>query len=422
MFHRHHSFERGIHSVLHSLAPLFERVTHPASEMPCVRCRVCPAPFYASWRLSCATVLCLLHNILSCTIVCLDGRLSEKERIYALHNLCPCSHVTCYKWAVRHVAMVFGSNLVNRSWFVSLRFCFEKVADALRRWRFGSLVLWVADAVLLAGPPQRITHPTPLLFGRRWQPLFLSDIKTIPRCKVSVRATVTWLNHMCHRTHSHMRHATYFRGVSHVSGSTRMYHMHVYGATRWSGWWIMSHNADRYVNESCHTCEFVVQHKADAFVCSYLAGTWLGHVTHVKSVMSPKSRWLFVQPSRSHVNESCHPIRLRHATQSECMQPSRSTVNERCHTISIRHATQSSCVCILWSSSHMNASWHPCEYAMPHKADAYVCSHPAAMCELFEGFNKTLIVYATTRYEMARCFSDSLRQGCSSDPSRWLAW
>ena len=43
--------------------------------------------------------------------------------------------------------------------------------------------------------------------------------------------------------------------------------------------------------------------------------------------------------------------------------------------------------------------------------DAFVCSHPAAMCEVFEPFNKTLLVYATTRYEMARCFSDAAMQG-----------
>ena len=43
--------------------------------------------------------------------------------------------------------------------------------------------------------------------------------------------------------------------------------------------------------------------------------------------------------------------------------------------------------------------------------DAFVCSHPAAMCEVFEGFNRSLLVYATTRYEMARCFSDAARQG-----------
>ena len=43
--------------------------------------------------------------------------------------------------------------------------------------------------------------------------------------------------------------------------------------------------------------------------------------------------------------------------------------------------------------------------------DAFVCSHPAAMCEVFEGLNQSLLVYATTRYEMARCFSDAARQG-----------
>jgi len=45
------------------------------------------------------------------------------------------------------------------------------------------------------------------------------------------------------------------------------------------------------------------------------------------------------------------------------------------------------------------------------EVDAFVCSHPAAMCELFEPFNKSLLVYATTRYEMARCFSDAAMQG-----------
>jgi hypothetical protein len=54
--------------------------------------------------------------------------------------------------------------------------------------------------------------------------------------------------------------------------------------------------------------------------------------------------------------------------------------------------------------------------------DAFVCSHPAAMCELFEPFGKPRIVYATTRFEMARCFSDAEPQGCARDPSRWVLW
>ena len=34
--------------------------------------------------------------------------------------------------------------------------------------------------------------------------------------------------------------------------------------------------------------------------------------------------------------------------------------------------------------------------------DAFVCFHPTAMCELFVPFNKTLIVIASTRYELGR--------------------
>ena len=62
------------------------------------------------------------------------------------------------------------------------------------------------------------------------------------------------------------------------------------------------------------------------------------------------------------------------------------------------------------------------EDAEMQSADAVVCSHPAAMCEVFEPLNKSLLVYATTRYEMGRCFSDAQQQGCSLDPSRWRSW
>lgn len=40
--------------------------------------------------------------------------------------------------------------------------------------------------------------------------------------------------------------------------------------------------------------------------------------------------------------------------------------------------------------------------AVVRSADAFVCSHPAGMCEVFEGFNRSLLVYASTRYDMAR--------------------
>jgi hypothetical protein len=34
--------------------------------------------------------------------------------------------------------------------------------------------------------------------------------------------------------------------------------------------------------------------------------------------------------------------------------------------------------------------------------DVFVCFHPAAMCEVFMPFNRTLIVIASTRYELGR--------------------
>jgi len=34
--------------------------------------------------------------------------------------------------------------------------------------------------------------------------------------------------------------------------------------------------------------------------------------------------------------------------------------------------------------------------------DAFICFHPASMCELFMPFNKTLLIIATTRYELGR--------------------
>lgn len=43
--------------------------------------------------------------------------------------------------------------------------------------------------------------------------------------------------------------------------------------------------------------------------------------------------------------------------------------------------------------------------------DAFVCFHPAAMCELFMPFNKSLIVIASTRYELGRF-----------GVNRWTTW
>jgi hypothetical protein len=43
--------------------------------------------------------------------------------------------------------------------------------------------------------------------------------------------------------------------------------------------------------------------------------------------------------------------------------------------------------------------------------DAFVCFHPAAMCELFQPFNKSIIVIASTRYELGRFGAE-----------RWTKW
>ena len=43
--------------------------------------------------------------------------------------------------------------------------------------------------------------------------------------------------------------------------------------------------------------------------------------------------------------------------------------------------------------------------------DAFVCFHPAAMCELYMPFNRSMIVIASTRYELARY-----------EPEQWHEW
>ena len=42
--------------------------------------------------------------------------------------------------------------------------------------------------------------------------------------------------------------------------------------------------------------------------------------------------------------------------------------------------------------------------------DAFVCFHPAAMCELYMPFNRSLIIIASTRYELARFQADQWNQ------------
>ena len=43
--------------------------------------------------------------------------------------------------------------------------------------------------------------------------------------------------------------------------------------------------------------------------------------------------------------------------------------------------------------------------------DAFVCFHPAAMCELYMPFNRSMIIIASTRYELARF-----------EPAQWHRW
>ncbi|CAF2339147.1 unnamed protein product [Rotaria sp. Silwood2] len=45
-------------------------------------------------------------------------------------------------------------------------------------------------------------------------------------------------------------------------------------------------------------------------------------------------------------------------------------------------------------------------HPLMNRVDAFVCFHPAAMCELFMPFNRTIIVIASTRYELGRFSTD----------------
>ena len=58
-----------------------------------------------------------------------------------------------------------------------------------------------------------------------------------------------------------------------------------------------------------------------------------------------------------------------------------------------------------------------------HRVDAFICSHPAANCELYMPFNRSLIVYPTTRLEFGR-YDDVVEWRKpyinSRSPSRWV--
>jgi hypothetical protein len=44
------------------------------------------------------------------------------------------------------------------------------------------------------------------------------------------------------------------------------------------------------------------------------------------------------------------------------------------------------------------------------QVNAFVCFHPTAMCELFMPFNRTIIVIASTRYELGRFSANEWNQ------------
>ncbi len=41
-----------------------------------------------------------------------------------------------------------------------------------------------------------------------------------------------------------------------------------------------------------------------------------------------------------------------------------------------------------------------------NRVNVFMCFHPAAMCELFMPFNRTLIIIASTRYELGRYWKE----------------
>jgi len=46
-----------------------------------------------------------------------------------------------------------------------------------------------------------------------------------------------------------------------------------------------------------------------------------------------------------------------------------------------------------------------------NQANVFICFHPAGMCELYIPFNRTIIIIASTRYELGR-----------HDKQRWIIW
>ncbi|CAF0787002.1 unnamed protein product [Rotaria sp. Silwood1] len=66
-------------------------------------------------------------------------------------------------------------------------------------------------------------------------------------------------------------------------------------------------------------------------------------------------------------------------------------------------------------------------HPLMNRVDAFICFHPAAMCELFMPFNRTIIVIASTRYELGRFSADEWNEWnknlriIASDPQNVVA-
>ena len=233
------------------------------------------------------------------------------------------------------------------------------VADALDRWCFGLLMPCSSpDLPNACVTVMRYTpHPSPL-----WQALtaaFLEqyqndpEMQSIGACYCDMTQSHVWLDpftretgHIlqthcsCIRKHVYASHACdacmcmelpvglvdescrtmqinmWMSHVSHVNSLCDTKQMRLYAAIYQARDWLMS----RTWNQSCHQ-------KADGYLCSHPAATWMSHVIQYD--------WGMLHKADAYV----------------CSHPTAMWVN---------HVTRY-------------------QYVMPNKADAYACSHPAAM-------------------------------------------
>ena len=164
---------------------------------------------------------------------------------------------------------------------------------------------------------------------------------------------VTWLIHMCDMTHSHVWHdsftcVTWLMLWSTDSKDNCLKNRLLIEAVRpeVSGLHTMSHVT--HVDESCHTCEWVMSHM------------WMSHVTH-DNESCHTCEWVM---SLTHVDESCHTCAwvMSHMTMSHVTH-----VNESCHTCEWVMSQ-------MWMShvTHVNESFHTWQWVMSHMTMSHV--------------------------------------------------